>query len=220
MAEGTQSYEGLAVPLYGESEIQQQTLGTDIITITGATSQTGDFLVCQDVDGTEQFVVSCSGLITSATGLSMSSSMSGTQASFTVSATTMVGGISIVVSSTGALNALGTAETSVCGVIVAPSSKAKMNAAFAYAGGSTGTANTAITMLACFGANSAPSYFLAVSTTGTDQIYKGAHSGDQGFIDASMTLNTFTCDHPFIGLKALSGSQTFYLLAVHATGVT
>lgn len=57
MAEGTKTYKGLAVPLYGESEIQQQDSATDILTITGASAQLGDFLVCQNSSGTEQFVV-------------------------------------------------------------------------------------------------------------------------------------------------------------------
>jgi hypothetical protein len=56
MAEGNDTYKGLAVPLYGQSEIIQQTLGEDIITLTGASSQTGDFLVCQSSAGAEKFV--------------------------------------------------------------------------------------------------------------------------------------------------------------------
>lgn len=221
MAEGTSTYDGLAVPLSGESEITQTTLGNDILTLTGTTSQTGDFLVCQDVDGTENFVVSSSGLITSAVGLTMSSSLTGTQAGLTVSATTMVAGLNVVVTSTGALAALGTTEESVTGVTVSPSSKAIMNAAFAYAGGSTGTGNTAISLLASMGALSLPSYFLAIGASAGDAIYKGvAPADDTGFIDASMTINTFTCDHPFIGVKCLAGSNTFYLLGVHATGIT
>jgi len=208
MAEGTSTYDGLAVPLSGESEITATTAANDILTLTGATSHTGDFIVCQDSAGTENFVVGVAG------------SVSAIQQQLTVSATTMVAGLNVVVSSTGALQALGTAEVAVTGVTVSPDSDAIMNAAFAYAGGSTATGNTAISMLACMGANSLPSYFLAVPTTAGDAIYKGAHSGDHGFIDASMLINTFTCDHPFIGIKALSGSQTIYLLAVHATGVT
>ena len=64
MAEGNKTFLGLAVPLLGESEIKQQTLGDDILTITGAASQTGDFLVCQDSAGTEKFVVTKDGAIT------------------------------------------------------------------------------------------------------------------------------------------------------------
>ena len=226
MAEGTDTYEGLAPPLFGEYEQTQQTAATDMVTLTGAASMSGDFLVCQTNTGTENLVVSSSGLVTTVAGvtvgtkLTVSGSVTGTQQTLTVSATTMVAGLNVVVSSTGALQSLGTAETSVTGVTVSPDSDAVMNAAFAYAGGSTGTGNTAISMLACMGANSLPSYFLAVPTTSGDAIYKGAHSGDHGFVDASMKLNTFTCDHPFIGIKALSGSQTIYLLAVHATGIT
>jgi hypothetical protein len=66
MAEGTKTYEGLAVPLFGESEIKQQTAATDIITLTGAASMSGDFLVCQSSTGTESFVVDKDGDITGA----------------------------------------------------------------------------------------------------------------------------------------------------------
>lgn len=61
MAEGTGTYEGLAVPLFGESEITQQTAATDIITLTGAASMAGDFLVCQNSSGTELFIVNVDG---------------------------------------------------------------------------------------------------------------------------------------------------------------
>ena len=106
MAEGTSTFEGLAAPLYGEYEQTQTTVGTDMVTLTGKTSMTGDFLVCQTSACVEVFVVGVTG------------SMSFTQQQLTVSATTMVAGLNIVVSSTGALNALGTAETSVTGVTV------------------------------------------------------------------------------------------------------
>lgn len=66
MAEGTKSYMGLAVPLYGESEITQVTLAADILTLTGVTSQSGDFLVCQIAAGTEVLVVDVSGNVDSA----------------------------------------------------------------------------------------------------------------------------------------------------------
>lgn len=68
MAEGTVTYNGLAVPLNGECEITQQTAATDIITITGAASQSGDFLVCQNSSGDELLVVNSAGLLTLASG--------------------------------------------------------------------------------------------------------------------------------------------------------
>jgi len=61
MTAGDKTYGGLGVPLSGEFEIKQVTLGTDIMTITGATSQSGDFIVCRDVDGAEKFVVNAAG---------------------------------------------------------------------------------------------------------------------------------------------------------------
>ena len=202
MAEGSETFMGLAVPLFGESEITQQTAASDIVTLTGAASQTGDFIVCQNSTGAEVFVVDVSGIVT-----------------LEVSATTQAAGLDIVVTSTGALAALGTTETYVSAVVVSPSSKAIMNCAFVYMGGDTATVNTAVTLLGCDGGNSLPSYFLSVAGSGS-AMFVGAHSGDHGFVDAAMTLNTFTCDHPFVGIKCLSGSQTFYLLGAMATGIT
>jgi hypothetical protein len=66
MPEGTTTYDGLAVPLSGESEIVATTAANDILTLTGATSHTGDFLVCQNSTGTELAVVDVSGNITGA----------------------------------------------------------------------------------------------------------------------------------------------------------
>ena len=63
MTVGTRTYEGRAVPLKGESNIVQETLGTDIITITGAASQTGDFLVCRNSSGTEKAVITKDGVM-------------------------------------------------------------------------------------------------------------------------------------------------------------
>jgi len=61
MAAGNKTFLGLAVPLFGEATIEQQTAATDIVTIQGATSQTGDFLVCADVDGDELFGIGAAG---------------------------------------------------------------------------------------------------------------------------------------------------------------
>ena len=57
MAEGNKTFEGLAVPLFGESEIQATTAGTDILTLTGAADHTGDFIVCQHSSATTEKVV-------------------------------------------------------------------------------------------------------------------------------------------------------------------
>lgn len=209
MAEGNTTYDGLAIPLKGEYEQTQTTVGNDMVTLTGKSGMTGDFLVCQTSAGVETFVIGASG------------SLSVTQQQLTVSATTMIAGLNVVVSSTGALQALGTAEVAVTGVTVSPDSDAIMNAAFVYAGGSTATGNTAKTMLASFGANSLPSYFLAVGASAGAAIYDGvAATSDIGFLDVSMKVNKFDASPPLVGLKCLSGSNTFYLLAVHSTGKT
>lgn len=64
MAEGSKiGFQG-NVPLDGESNIVQTVAGlaSDVLTITGAAGQTGDFLVCQLSDGTEQFALTSSGV--------------------------------------------------------------------------------------------------------------------------------------------------------------
>lgn len=67
MTEGTDAYKGLAVPLFGDCEIKARTTGTDILTLTGMTGQTGDFLVCRTGTGTtsEEFSVTIDGNVAS-----------------------------------------------------------------------------------------------------------------------------------------------------------
>ncbi len=57
MATGTSTYMGLAVPLFGEFVVTQQTGATDIMTIEGGDTQTGDFIVARTSTATERFVV-------------------------------------------------------------------------------------------------------------------------------------------------------------------
>lgn len=61
MATGTGTYQNLAVPLYGESEIKQQTAANDILTLTGAsTSPAGRSLVVRNSANTEAFAIGSS----------------------------------------------------------------------------------------------------------------------------------------------------------------
>lgn len=57
MTAGSSTYMGMAVPIYGESIIKQQTAATDVLTIQGANGQSGDFLVIRDSTATERLVV-------------------------------------------------------------------------------------------------------------------------------------------------------------------
>jgi hypothetical protein len=67
MAEGSNSFMGLALPLTGNSEITAKDDTYDIVTITGySTNQAGDFIVAQTSAGTEKFVVDASGNVTAA----------------------------------------------------------------------------------------------------------------------------------------------------------
>jgi hypothetical protein len=49
------------VPLHGEFNIVQETATTDVMTITLASSGSGDFIVCENSAGTELFVVNSAG---------------------------------------------------------------------------------------------------------------------------------------------------------------
>ena len=71
MPEGTSTFKGLAVPLQGEHEIEQLTAATDIQTLTGAGSMTGDFLVLQNSSGTELLYIDCNGKITTTCDIDM-----------------------------------------------------------------------------------------------------------------------------------------------------
>lgn len=57
MTAGSSTYMGLAVPLFGEFVIAQTTGASDIMTIEGGDTQTGDFIVLRDSTATERFVV-------------------------------------------------------------------------------------------------------------------------------------------------------------------
>ena len=61
MTTGTKTHKGRAVPLYGESQIVAQVAATDVLTITGASGQTGDYLVLRDLDNNEIMSISSSG---------------------------------------------------------------------------------------------------------------------------------------------------------------
>lgn len=63
MTVGSKTYNGLGVPLFGEFDIAQTTAATDIMTLSGMDSQTGDFIVARDSTGTERFAVEDGGNI-------------------------------------------------------------------------------------------------------------------------------------------------------------
>ena len=71
MPEGSDTYKGLAVPLWGESEIVQQVAGNDILTLTAITGGTGDFLVAQTAGGGEVFVLGAAGEATFASSVTL-----------------------------------------------------------------------------------------------------------------------------------------------------
>ena len=191
MAEGNETWEGGAVPLFGESEIKAQTAANDILTLTGAASHTGDFLVMQNSTGTEYLVFN-----------QLSSSANNA--------------VHIKVSSTGAIAA--NASVNANAILVQASSKSKLNAVVMYdsVGGVTSAqVNTAVAFLGSNGTK-APTYFLTVGGTGGPG--EGAAT-DNGFLDAALTLNAAATKASFAGLKCLFGSKAYYILAVPDTNL-
>lgn len=191
------TWEGLGLPRLGEYEQEQQNIATDMVTLAGATSMTGDFFVCKNSLGTERFVIESGGNTTVA------------------HASSNVNAMAVNVTSSGAI-ALGTGALA-CGFLVSMSSKANINAAFAYSVSSTTVHVGACEYLLMSNGSKAPDYFLGVSASTGPGI--GAIVAN-GFLDDSLTLNTFTCDHPFVGVKCMAGSVVFYLLGAQATGTT
>lgn len=61
MAIGDSAFKGLAVPLSGEFEVKQITLGNDFMTMTGVSGMTGDFLVLRNSSGTELLAIDANG---------------------------------------------------------------------------------------------------------------------------------------------------------------
>ena len=193
MAEGTSTFMGLAPALLGESEIKQQTLATDILSITGAASQTGDFIVCQNSTGTELFVVSSSGLVT-AKGLALSGVS--TFAAGTV--------IDLAISSTTSTN---------YGISFALGASAVAKSLIKYPAGITGATTSVFEVSSSNG----PSYLLSVASSA------GAGLGaavDNGFFDTSAVFLSAPSTAITYGVvKMLSGSYVYYLLAVPNTSM-
>ena len=69
MATGTQTYNGLGLPAYGQFTITQTVGATDIVTIEGGNGQTGDFLVARTSTEVERFVVQDGGNVVITQGL-------------------------------------------------------------------------------------------------------------------------------------------------------
>ena len=209
MTTGTGTYDGLSVPLYGESEIQQQTAATDILTITGAASQSGDFLVLRNSTGAEMFSISSSGLIVSAVSQTYSGGALVLTGALTAAlSSSALNGVIVTVTSTGAV-----ADGSLtCNAfLVNASSKSVLNSIIAYNSG-MGTAAEVGTCGAFFSVHGtkAPSAFISV---GGSVAGVGA-AADNGFFNASMTWTTFpTSAIALAGIKFLAGSKAYYIPA-------
>ena len=192
MAEGTKTYDGLAVPLLGESEITQQTAATDVLTITGAASMTGDYVVLQDSDGVEEIVFR---------GLSSSANNA----------------IHISVRSTGAVAA--NAAENDNAILVQASSKSAINCVLFYdAVGAITSAqvNSAVAFLGTAG-TTAPTYFLTMGGTGGPG--EGAAT-TQKMLTVGLTSNTAATKAAWAGLKCLFGSKAYYIMCIPDTNLS
>ena len=61
MAAGTDTYEGLAVPLYGDFTITSRTAATDVITVVQQATPTGNVMTVKTSTGTQVYALSANG---------------------------------------------------------------------------------------------------------------------------------------------------------------
>lgn len=200
MATGTNTFMGKAVPIDGESQITAITAANDILTLTGATSHTGDFFVCENSTGAELFVIDVSGNMTTA-------------GAFQISSSATTGAVMIEVTSTGAI-----AEGAITShaVHVDASSKSVLNAIIGYNTGGGTEVGSCDAFFAVHGSK-APTYLFSVGATA---IGVGA-AADNGFVDAGLTMTADpTSDSVYAGIKCLLGSKVYYVLAVPDSSMT
>ncbi len=205
MAVGDNSYDGLAVPLFGESEIIQQTAATDILTITGASSQTGDFIACRNSTGGEVFSVSASGLSTMLTF---------TSAAFesTLSSSATSGAMRVAITATGAMAA---GAITANAMLVSNSSKGVINSVVGYNSGGGTEVGSAVAFLSVYGSK-APSYLFSVGSTTAGV---GA-AADNGFVEvATRFLAAPDTTRTYAAAKVLCGSKVYYIPMVPNTGM-
>lgn len=63
MAKGSDTYMGLAAPLFGNFEVKGRSTTLDVLHLNLPASGTGDYLVCTDSTGTENLIIEDSGRI-------------------------------------------------------------------------------------------------------------------------------------------------------------
>lgn len=193
------TFQGLAVPIYSDT-------GIELI----AVSSTGGIEF-------KEYVTSSGGLTVSG-GLALSGSLSATAGmASAVSSTLQAGGMTISITSTGALAA---GATTVNGLVVAASSKATVNSVIMYdtVGGGSASVSTAISYLAVNGTK-APSYFLSIGGSAF-----GINAGESnGFfsithrLTSSASLSTITS---FATIAVMSGSYVYYIPCYPNTMIT
>ena len=201
MPVGKSSYDGLAPALLGESEIVQQTAATDVLTVTGASGQTGDFLVLRNSSNTELFVVSASGALTGSVGPVISLSSSG-----------KAGAVQVSVTSTGAI---AQGATQLNAVLVSQSSKSVLNSVVGFNSGGGSEVGTCEAFLAVHGSK-APSYLFSVGATAAGV----AAAADNGFVEvATRYLAAPDTTRTYAAAKVLCGSKVYYIPMVPDTGM-
>ena len=209
MATGTDSFMGKAMPILGNATLTGETAADDILTITGATSQSGDYFVIENSTGTEYFVIDSSGYI--ASEMTFSESINAAAMSDSKS-----NAITIAVTNTAALTAANVAADITNAIIIQPASNAIMKSVVMYDNDvSAGQASTCEAFLAVNG-STPPDYFMQLwgSAMGL-----GA-AADQGFLDASMACNALATKANWAGLKCLFGSKVYYVMALPDTNLS
>ena len=158
-----------------------------MVTLTGTTSMSGDFIVMQDVSGNEKAYIDYNGTI-----VSNALSSSAVTSAFNVSVT-----------STGTCAAT---EFNRIGYLVTASSKAVVGSVIGYNSGHTDEVSTCNYFFSVYGSK-APTYFLGVGSSSPG----AGNPTTNGFVVAAKTFATFpTSATAVVGLKCLFGDSVWY----------
>lgn len=200
MTAGTDTYFGLAAPLYGEFEVKA-TAGDEAIDIVTITSSTGTL--------TGDYFVARTGALSEVAYLN-----AGGNWVVSVGSTLAVGGVVVNITSTGALAA---GAENVNGVVVVASTKSVLNDVFSYHGSATGTAQSLLGVTSTH----APTYFLRVAASGGAGDYGVGAALANGFFTPPnfFYVSAPTTSIPMGAIKILAGSKAYYIPIIPDTGM-
>jgi len=227
MATGNDSFMGKAVPILGNTQITSETAGDDLLTLTGATSQTGDLLVLENAAGSEVFYVEEDGVTNWAITTGVDNALAVTVTGSTPAiATGYLQGFYVSMSPSSAASYT-TGNTQITGIAVdmfisANTLSCEVQGMYIYMAGSSIVTGTSAQIA---GLNiyiddlkiSAPSYKTGIFI----------HNGDSStptdaYLDAFiiMKAEAGSAMQSMFGFQTASNVEPDYFLATHAFGTT